>query len=118
MFHNKWSYFTFRILISNYILLKNKFYVKIQREKLYKLQTKVYFNNIDFVLKKKLKFVQPIFAVAKTYRTEFRIFSRRKLQENNSVFLQTVELFKLYLMVYLVSFKANILRDRKVRKEK
>ena len=53
MSKNKWLQFAFHILIKKYILLKNKIYVKIQCEKLYKLQTKVYFNNIDFVLEKK-----------------------------------------------------------------
>ena len=85
MSKNKWSHFAFHILITKYILLKNKIYVKIQREQLYKLQTKVYFNNIDFVLKKKQNFVRPIFAVTKTYRTEFGVFSTRKLQEYNKL---------------------------------
>ena len=65
MSKNKWSHFTFHSLITNYILLKNKIYVKIDREKLYKLQTKVYFNNIDFVLKRKQNFVGSIFSIVK-----------------------------------------------------
>ena len=62
---NKWSHFTFHILISKYVLLKNKIYVKIQNENLYKLQTKVYFNNIDFVLKTKQNLVLLIFSIVK-----------------------------------------------------
>ena len=46
----------------------------MQREKLYNLQTKVYFNCILFVFKKEQNAVRPIFAVAKTDRTEFGVF--------------------------------------------
>ena len=71
-----------------YILLKNKIYVKIQRKKFYKLQTKVYFNNINFVLKKKQNSERPISAVAKTYRTEFGVFSTQNLQEYKLFFVK------------------------------
>ena len=65
MSKNKWLHFAFHILITKYILLKNKIYVNIQHEKFYKLQTKVYFNDIDFVLKKKQNFVRSIFVIVK-----------------------------------------------------
>ena len=86
MSKNKWLHFAFHILITKYILLKDEIYIKIQREKFYKLQTKVYFNTIDFVLKKKQNSVRLIFAVATTYRTEFGVSSTRKLQEYNKLF--------------------------------
>ena len=54
------SYFDHEI---HFIITKKKIYVKIQREKLFKLQTKVYFNNIDFVLKKKQNFVRSVFSI-------------------------------------------------------
>ena len=66
-------------------VLENKIYVKLPREKLYKLQTKVYFSNIDFGLGKKENSMQPIFGVAKSYRTKFGIFSIGKLQEYNKL---------------------------------
>ncbi len=46
----------------------------MEREKLYNLQTKFYFNCLIFVFEKNQNSVQPIFAVAKTDRTEFRVF--------------------------------------------
>ena len=53
------------MLISKYILLKNKIYVKIQCEKLYKVQIKVYFNYIYIVLKIKQDFVRSIVSIVK-----------------------------------------------------
>ena len=94
MSKNEWSHFAFHILIPKYILLKNKIYIKIQREQLYKLQTKIHLNNIDFVLKKKQNFVRPIFADAKAYRTEFGVFSTRKLQKYNRLFFAKCRTFK------------------------
>src|ERR1700722_16012200 len=68
-------YFDSSIVVAlNVTLVKNKIYHKMQREKLYNLQTKVYFNCILFVFKKKQNAVRPIFAVAKTDRTEFGVF--------------------------------------------
>ena len=64
----------------------------MQREKLYNLQTKVYFNNILFVFKKMQKSVQPIFAIVKKI-----------------VFLQQWEFLLLILFFYrlLCFFKRN-----------
>ncbi len=45
----------------------------MQFEKLYNLQTKVYFNFILFVFKKKQNSVTPIFVVAKNDCTEFAV---------------------------------------------
>ncbi len=50
---------------------KNKMYHKMQREKLYNLHTKVYFNYIFFVSKKNQNSVQSIFAIVK------KTFSKR-----------------------------------------
>ena len=50
----------------------------MQREKLYNLQTKVYFNNIRFVFKKVQNSARSIFVVAKTDRIEFRVFLNNK----------------------------------------
>ena len=76
----------FHILISRYILLENKIYVKFQHEKLYKLQTKFYLNNIDLVLGKKQNSVRPIFARRKPTAQNLKFFSTRELQEYNKLF--------------------------------
>jgi hypothetical protein len=60
---------------------KNKIYHKMQREKLYNLQIKVYFNCILFVFKKSKTLSDQFFVVAKTDRTEFGVFLNMKSTE-------------------------------------
>ena len=64
MSKTKWSHFAFHILISKHILLKNKIYVKIHREKLYKLKFILIIYK-DCILKKKQKFMRSIFSIVK-----------------------------------------------------
>ena len=49
---------------SKYVLLENKIYHKMQREKLYNLHCKTDFNCVLFVFKKTQNYVRPIFEVA------------------------------------------------------
>jgi hypothetical protein len=53
----------------------------MQHEKLYNLQTKVYFNYVLFVSEKKQNSVRQSFTVAKTDRTKFGVILNLKMTQ-------------------------------------
>jgi len=53
----------------------------MQREKLYNLHNKAYFNCEMFVYEKKQNPVQLVFAIAKAHRAKFCCFLRTKITE-------------------------------------
>ena len=86
------------------MLLKNKIYVKIQREKLYKLRTQVYFNNIVFFLKNKQSFVRSIFFIVKKsvllHEREFLSYNMFALKETRYS-LKSSALYKKQFIIFL-----------------
>ncbi len=76
---NENSFFLFYLFITWYIFLKKrKIYHKIQREKAYNLQNKIYFISVLFMFKTTANSVQSFFATTKIGLTEFCFFLKTK----------------------------------------
>jgi hypothetical protein len=83
----------------------------MQREKLYNLQIKVYFNCILFMFKNTPNSLRSVFTTAKIGRTAFCVFFENKkytIKMNFSLYI--VELFTLHLVVYFAFLTKRVYR--------
>ena len=87
----------------------------MQREKLYNLHRKNYFNCVSFVLKTS-KILQDQFSQPqKLVVHSFAFFENKTYAIEISFTMQIVELFMMHLVVYFVSSYKIILGDKKMK---